>query len=147
MRGRMQLNSRRFRVFATLLALGLLAGRAHADVALLKNGRTLSVSGYRVEGDRLILVMEGGGQITLPNEQVLAIRREPVAVLSAPSAVAPAPPAASADRASLQAPVSLAPGVPDGPDQTDRPISIDPAGVFDREALRGVAARIARKHS
>src|SRR2546425_13297044 len=66
-------------VFATLPVLCLFAGPAHADVALLKNGRSLPVSDYRVQGDQILLVMEGGGQIALPSGQVLAIRREPAA--------------------------------------------------------------------
>src|SRR3989442_15023971 len=68
-----------FPVFAALAVLCLPADPAHADVALLKNGRTLLVSDYRVEGDQILLVMEGGGQIALPNGQVVAIRREPAA--------------------------------------------------------------------
>jgi len=123
-----------FRVLATLPILSLFAGAtARADVALLKNGRSLSVSGYRMEGDQILLVMEGGGQIALPNGQVVAIRREK----AAPEVPAPtAPP----DRVTMEVPGPVALNA-------EGPIAIEPGGVFDRQALRGLAARIARKHA
>jgi len=134
------------RVLAALAVSCLFAAPALADVALLKNGRTLSVSSYRMEGDQILLVMEGGGQIALPNGQVLAIRRERA---TPPPDVPPpaAPAAAPADRAGLEAPVAPALGLPEGRRDGDRPIAIDPGAVFDRDALRGLASRIARKHA
>ncbi len=88
-------------VLSILPLLGLCAGTARADVALLRNGRSLTVSDYRLQGDRILLVMEGGGQIALPNDQVVAIRRDQ---------------------------------------------AVPPGAIFDREALRDLAARVARKH-
>src|SRR6267378_1619265 len=74
---------------------------ARADIALLRNGRSLTVSDYRMDGDRVVLVMEGGGEIALLNDQIVAIRREPPAPLSAP---APAQQPGSPDGASRSAP-------------------------------------------
>src|SRR3989442_13188246 len=88
-------------VIATVSVLCLLAGPARADVALLKNGRSLPVSDYRVQGDQILLVMEGGGQIALPNGQVVAIRREPATpppVTAGAAAAAPAAPPGAAAR-------------------------------------------------
>jgi len=136
------------RVLEALAVSCLFAAPALADVALLKNGRTLSVAGYRMVGDQILLVMEGGGQIALPNGQVLAIRRERAA--PAPDAPPPGPPAAGpapAERAALEAPVATALSVPEGRRDGDGPIAIDPGAVFDRDALRGLASRIARKHA
>src|SRR2546425_758699 len=87
-----------FQMFVVLAVLCLSAGAARADVALLKNGRSLTVSDYRVDGDRILLVMEGGGQIALPNGQVVAIRREQGAPAVLTPAVPSAPPIDSPDR-------------------------------------------------
>lgn len=121
------------------------SGAVRADVALLRNGRSLPVSGYRVDGDRIHLVMEGGGEIALPNGQVIAIRREPVLPpAEAPIASGPAP--ESSGRPALAAPeppMLVAPADRAGP---AGPFEIAPGAVFDRVALRDLAGRIARKH-
>lgn len=121
-----------------------------ADTALLRNGRSLTVSDYRREGDRIVLMMEGGGEIALLNDQVMAIRREPAE--PPPPLPAPLIPPAAPEGTSL-----VAPGAPallqvapqpagTGTIEADGPIEIAPGTVFDRQALRGLAARIARKH-
>jgi soluble lytic murein transglycosylase-like protein len=43
---------------------------ASAEIALLSNGLTLKLEGHRVEGEMLILVLEGGGEIGVPPSQV-----------------------------------------------------------------------------
>jgi len=124
----------------------LSGGGARADVALLRNGRSLLVTDYRKDGDRILLVIEGGGQITLPNAQVLAIRREP-APSAPPERLAPP---AIADQIPgqplLSAPEPLAVAAAGARLDADGPIEIAPGEVFDRDALRDLAARIARKH-
>src|SRR5207245_8670832 len=92
------------RIVVAFLLLALSAGVVRADVALLRNGRSLSVTDYRKDGDRILLVIEGGGEITLPNGQVVAIRRDPPPV--------PAPPAPSGPAGPAGAPAI---GVPPGP--------------------------------
>jgi soluble lytic murein transglycosylase-like protein len=125
------------------VALLLIAPAARADVALLRNGRTLSVSEYRSTGDRILLVMEGGGQIELPNDQVIGIRREsPPAAPAAP----PEPLVVPSGPPVLEAQRPAASSEPQPHAVADAPIQIAPGAVFDRHALRDLAARIARKH-
>ncbi len=118
---------------------------ARADEALLRNGRTLSVSGYRLDGERVVLSMEGGGEIALLSHQVLAIRRGAGdGVVKGTEAPSPAPPAPGDLR------LGLPPAAP-GPAAAasigvDGPIEIPPGAVFDRDALRDLAARVARHH-
>src|SRR5438445_2808218 len=126
--------SKRRGLITVLFALPLscvLTTTARGDVALLRNGRSLTVSDYRMDGDRVVLVMEGGGEIALLNDQIVAIRREPQAPLPAPLA----PPA----KTTLPAPLEprTDPGLP---------MELVPGAVFDREALRDLAGRIARKY-
>ncbi len=131
-------------VLSTLSGIVLCAGPARADVALLRNGRSLSVSEYRLEGGLILLVMEGGGQIALPNDQVVAIRREPA--LPPPDRPTGGSGTGSTDRPFLEAPEPSILTTPESRLETDGPIAIQPGAVFDREALRDLAARIARKH-
>src|SRR5436309_6709215 len=134
-----------FPVLATLPVLCLSAAPARADVALLKNGGSLPVSDYRIEGNQILLVMEGGGQIALPNAQVLAIRREPAAPPPVTADAASAAQIAAPDRVTLDPPGPPTLSVPES--RRDGPIAIDPGAVFDRGALRVLASRIARKHA
>ena len=127
-----------------LLALTVVGARA--DVALLRNGRSLPVTDFRKDGDRILLVIEGGGEITLPNEQVVAIRREPATPVPSEKGAPPAPPDPDSPQALLSAPEPLALTAPGPRVDGDGPIEIAPGEVFDRGALRVLAARIARKH-
>jgi len=125
-----------------LFCLGAVA-LARADTAVLRNGRTLSITDYRSEGDRVVLVMDGGGEIALPNGQIMAIRRETVP--ASPPAPLPVPPADDAGPR-LVGPRADATRLEDASAADGREIRILPGEVFDRSALRGLAARIARKH-
>jgi soluble lytic murein transglycosylase-like protein len=133
------------RVLPGLAALGLCAGTAHADVALLKNGRSLPVTSYRMDGDQILLVIEGGGQIALPNGQVVAIRRDQPGSQAPPEASAPAQ--AAPEKVTQGAPQPVPQVGITAPPNAEGPIAIEPKDVFDREALRGLAKRIARKHA
>lgn len=148
--------SRAVSVIATLLAAtgALRAG----EIAVLRNGQSLAVSGFRVEGDRLHLRIVGGGEIALPTSQVLEIRRQPDAPPPghAPSAV----PARSADPAPApaagnpQPPITVPPaeatsaGPPADapPTPPSNPPLLGVGEVFDRDALAGMAATIAKRH-
>ncbi|HEU4400697.1 MAG TPA: lytic transglycosylase domain-containing protein [Candidatus Polarisedimenticolia bacterium] len=129
-------------VLAVLLALS--AGVVRADEALLRNGRTLNVSSFRVEGERIVLMMDGGGEIALPHSQVLMIRRaagapsgdvprgsEPGAPGGDPKGATPAPPAIPPVQLTLE---------------VDGPLQVAPGDVFDRQALRDLAERVAKRH-
>jgi hypothetical protein len=47
-----------------LLAWQILAGVCAAELVFLNTGRTLTVRSHRVDGDRMILTLRGGGEIT-----------------------------------------------------------------------------------
>lgn len=51
-----------------LAAVGLLAlpAAASADIALLSTGATMKVTAQRVEGDTVVLVLKGGGEVGVP---------------------------------------------------------------------------------
>jgi len=53
---------------AILAAVGLLAlpAAASADIALLSTGATMKVSAQRAEGDTVVLVLKGGGEVGVP---------------------------------------------------------------------------------
>ena len=52
------------RVAAVALILGGCAGQAHAEIVFLTSGRSVSVKGHRIEGDRIILTLRTGGEVT-----------------------------------------------------------------------------------
>jgi len=52
----------RARLFV-ILALGLWAAPARAEIAYFQNGRTLSIKEHHVDGDSLVLTLRTGGQI------------------------------------------------------------------------------------
>ncbi len=128
---------------AVLTAAPLVPSSARADVAHLRNGRTLAVAGYRVEGERIVLLMEGGGEMALPNRQVLSIQRVPQD--GAATEATPAPPPSGPAGERLVAP-QAGPQAPATPSPADAPILIPSAAVQDRTALRLVASQIARKY-
>jgi soluble lytic murein transglycosylase-like protein len=45
------------------LALELLGGVARAELVFLASGRTLTVQSHRFDGDRVVLILRGGGEI------------------------------------------------------------------------------------
>jgi soluble lytic murein transglycosylase-like protein len=53
-----------------LLALALLAADARAEIAVLTNGQTMTVSGHRTEGDTVFLLLKGGGEVGTPASHV-----------------------------------------------------------------------------
>jgi hypothetical protein len=58
-----------------LAALGLLAlpAAASADIALLSTGSTMKVTAQRVEGDTVVLLLKGGGEVGVPSAMVRGI--------------------------------------------------------------------------
>jgi len=55
-----------------LVALGLVA-EARAEIALLASGLTLKLEAHRYEGESTILLLDGGGEITLPRTAVRGV--------------------------------------------------------------------------
>jgi len=140
---------------AATLAATLPAGAAAAEIAFLRNGRTIEVTSYHLDGDRLLMKLSGGGEMALPVSEIVEIRRQPGAAagegaLPEPgTAAAPAPPpipqpVEAASVATTEA-APLPSAAPNGPGDDPAPL-LPIGGVFDRGALESMAATIARRH-
>ncbi len=115
-----------------ILAAGTLATPAGAEVALLRDGRSVGVAGYRISGDSIVLDLDGGGELTLPAHDVLEIHRQPdAAALSAPM-----PPTTEDARQAGDAPAN----------SRNESVVLPVGGIFDRGVLRDMASRIARRY-
>lgn len=52
------------RAAAVALVLSAWAGPAQAEIVMLTSGRSVSVKGHRVDGDRIVLLLRTGGEVT-----------------------------------------------------------------------------------
>ncbi len=112
--------TRTFRV--ALLAAACLAAAdvASAELVFFQTGRTLSVKGHREEGDAIVLLLRGGGEVVCPRSLVARIAPDEVPIPD--DAVAALPALASA----MQVPVEY-------------------EAIIDRTAARhGVDAKLVR---
>ena len=80
-----------FRRGVRLTAICLLAwlsftGVSAAELVVLNSGRTMTVRSHRLEGDRLVLVLVDGGEVTCPPSQVARFEPDEVPI---PDRVAP----------------------------------------------------------
>ncbi len=84
------------------LGMGVWAGEAQAEIVFLTSGRSVSVKGHRIDGDRIILTLRTGGEVTcdrslidkiLPDEVPYP---EPVVAVAADTVQQPPSPAAGA---------------------------------------------------
>jgi len=91
-----------------------LASSARAELAFLANGRTLSVKGHRIEQDRVILQLRGGGEITFSDTAISHFEPDEVPYPEPSLVVLPVPiaTAAALPYADLVAEVARAAGVP-----------------------------------
>jgi hypothetical protein len=140
------------RILPVLALAVLCGGEARGDLALLRNGRVLSITAVRPEAGRLVLVMPGGGELTLPSDQVLAIQPDPLpAAWPAAGGPGPAPEPEMPASPSLMAAPRPDPDTPAMvaalPEFDADPIRLQPGEVFDGHALRDLAGRIARRHA
>ena len=89
-----------FVFFVTFGSLFLSARPAQAELVFFNTGRTLSVKSHRVDGDSLVLVLRGGGEIVCETSIVARFAPdevpypEPEAEAPPPAPVRPAPAAA-----------------------------------------------------
>lgn len=113
----------------TVLFLACATASAHADIARLRHGATLEVVRFDLKEGWVVLHLPGGGQVALPQDQVIEIRRAPVAE------AAPEPPEVSTPQADA---------VSDGEEETPPEPSVIAAD--DRPALVDLATRVARAH-
>ena len=72
----------------TAMAL-LMAAPAHAEIVVLGSGQTLSVKSHRVEGDRIVLQMRSGGEVTCDRSLVDKILPDEVPFAEPPPVVVP----------------------------------------------------------
>jgi len=121
----------------------------HAETAILRDGRSIEVSGYRMSDDRIVLRLASGGEMSMPALDVLEIRRQPKEEAPVPPAPAsvPQPTAAPASGVAGNAPAA-APSVAVGADTKTPPSEplLPIGGVFDSSALHEMAGKIARRH-
>jgi len=74
-----------------------MARPASAEIVFLNSGRTLSVKGHRIDGDKIVLVLRGGGDVTCDRSLVARIEPDEVPYPEpAPEVVVPQTPAPSA---------------------------------------------------
>ncbi len=139
-------------IFTTLALATIFQSALLADVAYLRNGQTLQVSGFRLDGDFVFLMIDGGGELALPNAEVMEIRRiapgtgtprtTPVAVAQAPAS--PALEAGDRTTPGERAAATIPPRPPAAIDPTTE--ALVAGEVFDHELLRRLAGRIAEHH-
>ena len=76
--------------------LGVCALPARAEIVFFNTGRNLSVASHRVEGDKIVMAMRGGGEMTLDASLVSRIEPDEVPYPEAPPAAPDAAPLAAA---------------------------------------------------
>jgi Transglycosylase SLT domain len=86
------------RAAAVALVLSAWAGEAQAEIVVLTSGRSVSVKGHRVDGDRIVLLLRTGGDVTCDRSLIDKILPDEVPYPEPVQAVA----AASSDQAQSQ---------------------------------------------
>jgi soluble lytic murein transglycosylase-like protein len=131
-----------------VLALGLWT-TLHAESAILRDGRSIDVTGYRMSDDRIVLRLASGGEMSMPAQDVLEIRRQPKEEPPVPPAAASVaqPGAAPSSVVAGNAPADGSTGAMGQPPPAAPSESLLPVGgVFDPNALHEMAGKIARRH-
>src|SRR4029453_14085041 len=77
------------RLLLVTAMLGVCALPARAEIVFFNTGRNLSVASHRVEDDKIVMAMRGGGEMTLDASLVSRIEPDEVPYPETP----PAPPA------------------------------------------------------
>ena len=81
------------------LGMGAWAGEAQAEIVVLTSGRSVSVKGHRLDGDRIVLTLRTGGEVTCDRSLVDKILPDEVAypepVVAVPAQAATHEPAQS----------------------------------------------------
>ncbi len=77
-------------LYRAIVGVFLISGgtlSAASQEVVLANGQTLEVESYRRQGDAVIFVFQGGGQLALRSEHVVSIGGKPPREPAAPAAV------------------------------------------------------------
>jgi len=127
-------------ILLTTLALTLMVAVSStaADVAYLRNGESIEITTFRLEGEFVYLEMRGGGQVALPSSQVREIRRTPDA---APRPVVSIPAGPAQDDRRLVEAMKAEPSTAGAASE-----QLPAGAVFDPAELRKLAGRVARRH-
>src|SRR5258707_11969934 len=134
----------------TLVPMALAIGvwtTLHAESAILRDGRSIEVSGYRMSDDRIVLRLASGGEMSMPALDVLEIRRQPKEEAPVPpspaSVTQPTAPPAPGDAGNAPA---AAPSVASGADTTTATSEamLPIGGGFDSKALHEMAGKNAQ---
>ncbi len=99
--------ARRVFVFCLLSFAFFLPRSAFADLVFFQNGQSLSVKSHRVDGDRLVLALRTGGEITCARATIARIEADEVPYPEPAPVIADAAPVLDAGAAI--APAALAP--------------------------------------
>jgi len=82
--------------FAVAIACLACASTARAELVFLANGRTMSVKGHRVEADRVVVQLRGGGEITFSETAITRFEPDEVPYPEPQPVALPVPVAAAA---------------------------------------------------
>lgn len=114
---------------------------ATADVAYLRNGESIEITAFRLDGELVYLEMRGGGQLALPSSEVQEIRRTPA---TTPRPAESTKATARQDNRRLKGPEKQESPPPSPAAASSEQL---PAGaVFNPVELRKLAGRVARRH-
>lgn len=111
------MNGRMRVCLAVTLAFAGFAVPAQAEIVYLASGRTLSVKGHRVDGDRIVLTLRGGGDVNIDRTLIDKIvpdevpYPEPEPVVETPDTTEQAPTSDETPYGELIASISEAHGV------------------------------------
>ncbi len=145
------MNLNRFRQFGIgpigmVLLLTAIPAPAGADVAHLRSGATLDIIGFTVDRGWVVLDLAGGGQMALPQDQIVEIRRTETPIAEPhrglPTEETRRLPSAAETLTSEPAPITA-----ESPrDAAARGTGAAPGPGADRSAFVDLASRIAREH-
>src|SRR5262245_30096308 len=81
--------------FLALAMFGLSALPVQAEIVYFNDGRNLSIQSHHADGDRMVMAMRGGGEMTLEASLISHIEPDEVPHPDPEPAAAPAPPPAA----------------------------------------------------
>jgi len=96
---------------ATIAALLAAATSASAEIVFLSSGRTLSVKSHRVDGDRIVLTLRSGGEVTCDKDVIAKVEPDEVPYVDPD---APKAPEAGTETAVVDQDENLLDGTPYG---------------------------------
>jgi soluble lytic murein transglycosylase-like protein len=96
---------------AAVVALLAAVAPASAEIVFLSSGRTLSVKSHRVDGDRIVLTLRSGGEVTCDKDVIAKVEPDEVPYVDQD---APKAPEASTETAAVDQDENVLDGTPYG---------------------------------